>query len=277
MSLRTPARMLAAALVATATLLPAAASAQSVEAGSGGEWHFNAILYGYFPTFGGDIKVPTGAGASIDVGPNSYLSDLKMTFMGTLDVHNGRWGVFNDVLYLNVGGSQLGTREFSLGERDIPGSVTLDGNLDLKGTVWTVAGEYRLASDKAWTVDALLGARYLTLRPSLDWQLNGDIGGLPVPGRSGNTSVRENNWDAVVGVKGNYAFGDRGEWKIPFYADIGTGQSDLTYQVAGGLGYSFSWGDVLAMWRYLGWNMKSGDPVQKLTMNGPMIGVRFGW
>ncbi len=31
----------------------------------------------------------------------------------------------------------------------------------------------------------------------------------------------------------------------------GTGQSDLTWQVFGGVGYTFSWGSAVAGWRYL--------------------------
>jgi hypothetical protein len=41
-----------------------------------------------------------------------------------------------------------------------------------------------------------------------------------------------------VGVKGRYTFGDDGKWFVPFYLDVGTGQSQLTWQISSGLGYS---------------------------------------
>ncbi len=144
--------------------------------------------------------------------------------------------------------------------------------------MWTVAGEYRIASDQGLVLDALAGARYMGLKPTLTWTFNGDIGSLPVGGRrDGGESIEQYNWDGIVGVKGTYAFGGEREWKIPFYADIGTGQSQLTYQLAGGIGYSFKWGDVLAMWRYLDYNFKSDAKIEDLNFNGPMLGVRFGW
>jgi len=64
---------------------------------------------------------------------------------------------------------------------------------------------------------------------------------------------------------------------VPFYLDVGTGQSDLTWQVAAGVGYSFQWGEVLAMWRYLDYNFKSGSDLEELNFNGAMLGVTFRW
>ena len=39
----------------------------------------------------------------------------------------------------------------------------------------------------------------------------------------------------------------------------------------------FSWGSLLAGWRYLDYKFKSDSPVQDLTLNGPMFGVAFQW
>ncbi len=44
-----------------------------------------------------------------------------------------------------------------------------------------------------------------------------------------------------------------------------------------GVGYEFGWGSVLATWRYLGYNFKSGSAVESLNFNGPTIGVAFRW
>ena len=96
-------------------------------------------------------------------------------------------------------------------------------------------------------------------------------------GRSGTTVVEQSVWDAIVGVKGTYAFGSERKWFVPYYFDIGTGQSKLTYQVAGGLGYKFNWGEVVAVWRYIDYDMKSGKPIQSVTFNGPQIGATWRW
>ena len=64
---------------------------------------------------------------------------------------------------------------------------------------------------------------------------------------------------------------------MPYYLDVGTGQSQLTWQAAAGVGYRFGWGDVSAMWRYMDYNMKSGKPIESLNLNGPLIAATFRW
>jgi hypothetical protein len=270
---------MAALAVAAGMLLPSTATAQSTQAAwSDGQWHFGASIYGYLPTIGGSVAFPVGSGgSSINVDANTILDNLKGTFMGSLDAHNGRWGAFTDVLYLNVGGSKSQTRDLSVGNVGLPATTNADLNFDLKGLIWTMAGEYRLMSDPQWTVDFLAGARYASLKPKLSWSFNGDIATLPLPGRSGSKEVSAANWDGIVGLKGRYTFGQNRAWNVPFYADIGTGQSDLTWQAAIGLGYSYRWGDLIAMWRYLDYNFKSGAPIKDMNFNGPMFGVLFRW
>jgi len=263
--------------LAAAAAFPTAACAQSV-ATDDGKWHGAVILYGYFPTIGGKTTFPVPEGSpGISVDARQIIENLKGTFMGTLDLHNGRWGVFTDLLYLNVGGSKAQSRDFRLGQVGIPASVTADLDLDLKGTIWTIAGEYRFVQDSAVTVDGVAGARYFGIKPKLSWNFNGDLGPLPLPGRGGSAEVTQNQWDGIAGIKGQYRFGANREWSLPFYADVGTGQSDVTWQVAGGIGYAFSWGDVLAMWRYLDYKFKSDQPIEDMNFNGPMVGVRFRW
>ncbi len=147
---------LAALSVAGAALAPAVANAQSQTSSTGGSpWQTTLSLYAYLPTIGGQTTFPTLPGSpspGVSVDAATIIDHLKMTFMGSLDIHNGKWGVYNDVLYLNVGGDKSRTRDFSVD--GAPANLSADLSLDLKGTVWTVAGEYRLAtSDPAFTVD----------------------------------------------------------------------------------------------------------------------------
>ena len=269
----------AAIAVAASTLLPISAQAQSVQPGwEPGKWQFDFTLYGYLPSIGGKLTVPVETGGTnINVDAHQIIDALKMVFMGAFDAHYGRWGIWNDVLYLNVGGAKSRTRDFSIGNIGIPANTTADLNLDLKGIVWTVAGEYRTVSDPAWNVDVLAGARYFGIKPTLGWSINGDLGPIGIPGRSGSTEIKETIWDGIIGVKGRYAFGNNREWFVPFYLDIGTGQSDLTWQGMTGIGYAFSWGNVLAAWRYLDYNFKSGKKLEEMNFNGPLIGVTFRW
>lgn len=269
----------AAFCLAACALLPAPATAQSTaNPQEVGKWQFAATIYGYLPSIGGKLSVPVDTGGTnLNVSASQIIDSLKMTVMGTFEAHNGRWGVFTDVLYLDVGGNESQTRDFSVGGSGVPASTTADLSLDLKGTVWTIAGEYRVVSDPAMKMDILAGARYFGIKPTLGWSIQGDLGPIPESGRSGSKEINETVWDGIVGVKGRYAFGDERRWSLPYYADIGTGESKLTWQVAGGLGYALSWGSVFAMWRYLDYNFKSDKKLQDMDFNGPMFGVAFAW
>jgi hypothetical protein len=124
--------------------------------------------------------------------------------------------------------------------------------------------------------DVIAGARVLWLDLTLNYEFSHDVGPFAGPNRSGSREVSGTTWDGIVGVKGRKALGGNHEWFVPYYADIGTGQSNFTYQAQAGIGYAFSWGEVVATWRYLDWK-EPGDHVPKLTVNGPQLAVAFNW
>ena len=150
-------------------------------------------------------------------------------------------------------------------------NVRANADLDVKTWIWTLAGLYGLKNDAEGTMDLLFGARLLDMSNTLDWSLAGP--GPITP--SGSKEVSLSNWDGIVGLKGRALIGDERKWFLPYYVDVGTGQSKLTWQVNAGLGYQFDWGSVLATWRYLDYDFKSGSKVDSLSLNGPTIGVVF--
>jgi hypothetical protein len=256
-----------------AALAPAAASAQTSD-----QWQFAAVIYGWLPDISGKTAFP-GAVASNDihVDVSTILDHLKFTFMGSFEARKDRFGMFTDVVYMDVGDSKSGTRDVTVGGLPLPASVTGDFNLDLKTVVWTLAGEYRVATDPSAHVDLLAGARLVDARQTLGWTFSADLGPINNPGRSGNKEVNVSNWDGIVGAKGSIVIPGSREWFAPWYVDVGTGQSDLTWQAIGGLGYRFSWGEAVAVWRYMDYKFKSGAPIEKLTFSGPAMGVAFRW
>jgi hypothetical protein len=260
-------------LAVLAMFAPAAALAQAP-----GEWQTSATLYLYLPSVSGNTSFPSGSsGSPIDVSANQILDSLKMAFMGSLSLHNGRWGAFTDVVYVDLGNTKTQNRDFTIGNTAIPAGTSADLGLDLKAWVWTLAGQYRVASDAALTVDLLGGARMLDVTQRLDWNITGSLGSLPPASRSGSTEVSQTLWDAIFGLRGRYSFGAQREWSLPFYVDVGTGESTMTWQAAAGVAYGFKWGELSAMWRTLDYDMKSGQPVQDLSFSGPMIAASFRW
>ena len=265
--------VLSAALLAPMALLAVPAFAQTTEA-----WRFQGSIYAYLPTISGSTAFPQqGAGSGVSVDADTILDNLKFTFMGSLEARRGRWGLFTDVVYMDVGDSRSDYRQFTVGGVPLPGGANANVNYDLKGWVWTLGGAWAASTNPAATMDLLAGARLLDIDQTLEWEITGNVGPVPLPQRAGSSKVGLSNWDAIVGVKGRLALGSDGRWFAPYYADIGAGGSDLTWQVMGGIGYSFKWGEVVAAWRYLDYEMKSGDKVQGLDFSGPAISAVFRW
>lgn len=268
--------VIAAALCAASALLPLPAVAQTSDS-----WQFSAYLYGYLPhvdtkaTLTGPSGVPIYVDTSIS--PSKIIEHLKMGFTGAFEAQKGSWGAFTDVIYLNVGGLHSRSHIRSVGGIGIPVGVSTNGSFDLKSTVWTLAGDYRLIDKPDATLDVLAGARLLDLKEHLGFQLSGDIGPLPLPGRSGDGDLSKSVWDGIVGVKGHFAMSADRKWFLPYYLDVGTGQSHLTWQGIGGIGYTYSWGTLTAVWRYMDYKGKSGEAIDTLSFSGPMFGVSFHW
>jgi hypothetical protein len=276
---RAAARALALAL---AGALPLAAQAQS----AADDWKFGATIYGWFPAIGGSTSFPSlgggggpggGTGSNINVSSQQVIDALKFAFMGTFEGRKGQWGFWTDLVYADFGATKSAFRDFNVGEVGLPVGVSADLGLDVKSWIWTAAGSYSLVAKPEYSSDLLAGARLLDMRQTLNWTFNGDIAGLPLPGRTGTAEVSLNNWDAVVGVKGRASFGEDRRWYLPYYLDVGAGQSKFTWQAIAGLGYEFNWGSVLATWRYLSYDLKSDSPIQSLYLSGPTIGVSFRW
>ena len=128
----------------------------------------------------------------------------------------------------------------------------------MKSTFWTIAGKYRVRTDDDATFDLLAGARLADLNQSLDWEFVGDFGTLTPPPRTGNRDASVEQWDAIVGAKGRVALGAEQRWVMPWYVDIGTGDSDLTWQAVLGLGYAFDWGQLTVTWTMLEYELSDG-------------------
>jgi hypothetical protein len=266
--------------VAVAAALPSLASAQASPLDPpAGQWRFAASVYLYVPSLSGSTRVPADApGTPINVSLDQIIDKLDGALMGSFDAHNGRWGVFTDLVYVKFSDSKDSSRDFTIGEIGIPVGTTATFAAELEGLAWTLAGTFRVASKPGGlTMDALAGLRLFDVQQRTQWSITGDIGPIAPEGRTGDSTIDREVLDAVVGIKGRAALGSGGPWGVPFYADVGTGDSDLTWQVAAGVSYAFKWGELNAMWRYLAYEMKPGKQFEDVEFNGPMVGVTFRW
>ena len=107
-------------LTISVSTLPSDAMAQD-----DGDWEFGASINGWFPDISGEPAFSTGPGSgdfTIDIG--TMLDNLKMTFQGSFTARKGRWGLFSDVVYMNLSSSDSTFREGTVGGMEIPADVS---------------------------------------------------------------------------------------------------------------------------------------------------------
>ena len=260
-------------IVATA-LFPTVLSAQT----SSETLQWRASIYGWLPSMDITTRFPTGAGGpSIEVEASDALAALKFAFAGTLEVSNGRWGAFTDVVYVDVGGDQSNSRDFTIGSADLPAGITVDADGDIKTWYWTLAGTYRISDTPRNNADLMLGVRMLSVDQTLNYSINGNFASIGLPERSGSAEASATNWDAIIGVKGIVTLSENGNWIAPYRVDVGAGESELTWQAIAGVGYMFDWGSTVLGWRYVDYEMKSDATIQTVGFSGPILGLAFQW
>jgi hypothetical protein len=238
-------------------------------------WQFALTAYAYLPAIAGTAYFPVpGTGASFNLNQSDLINNLKMAFMGAFDAHHGRWGLFTDVLYLDLGRRNTNVHDFTIGDVGLPAGTTSDVSIDMKSWIANAVGEYRVLSESGSTLDAVLGLRYLSLKERLQWNFTGSLGSLPEAARSGDQEISTTIVDAIVGVKGQLK-GDGG-WAMPLYLDVGTGGAAFTWQGAIGLAYMFHWGEVGLWYRDIEFHFDTSK-LQDLTIAGPMVSATFRW
>jgi len=268
--------LLPVALAALLGAAPLPAAAQSAD----DNWRISVAPYLWLPTFNGTLQFHTPGGTSSTVGfkvnPNEYIPDIEMALPLALEARKGKWLAYSDVLYMSLGANEASVKavDFNIGRGPIDLSKTLNTGtqIDLKATIWTVAGGYNLVQDPKLSLDVIGGARYLYLKATTNWQLSLDVSdpsgsGRVIP-RSGSASESGDVWNGIVGVKGRVKLGE-GNWFTPFYFDAGTGGSQYTWQAQTGIGYAFRWGDLVLNYRYLAWKADDNSKViQDLKLYG---------
>jgi hypothetical protein len=274
--------LLTAAIAFSASLVGSPAAAQDFSNLTAGDWKFHAQVYFWFPSVSGKTMFPPPAtgGTTVNADAGDILDALQFAFMGSFDARKGKLGMLTDYIYLNMEADKSATRDLTLtgpgGNIALPAGASADLTVDLKGWAWTLAGTYTAIETPSYQLDVLAGTRLLKMDTTLSWTLNGNLGSLAVA-RTGANTAKPDWWDAIVGVRGRARFGEGGKWFVPYYADIGTGQSDLTWQALAGVGYTFNWGEIVGVYRHLEYSFDSSKALQDISFTGPAIAVGFRW
>lgn len=247
-------------LLTIVLLLAGVASAAAAESSAENDWKFGAEIY----LWGAAINATTATGGDVKISFNDILRNLDMALMGTVGARKGKWLLAADVIYMNVSQDNVGSIPLPGG-----GGASTFTNVGMKGWIVTPLVGYNLIDTDKGTIDAVAGVRYLYLNGSLD---------LTAVSPAGNRFVSVSDsgtfWNGVVGARGQVHLAPN--WFLPYYADIGTGDSKLTWQVFAGIGYKFKRVDAILGYRYLDFKFKNDNPVfDDLNFSGPLLGARF--
>ncbi len=224
-----------------------------------------------------------GGTASTDtsIGFGDLLSHLNFTTMVTADAQYDRFSLVTDFIYLNLSAAPSRFRSVRLpGLASIPLSTGVEASvgMDLTAYIWTLAGGYTLAEGNWGNFDAIAGFRFLSLNGTLNHSIGitavGPLGNSATFGRGGSVSSSSDIWNGIGGFRGRVRLGNAGLF-IPYYFDIGGGGSNLTWQIASGLGYHTGLADLSLTYRYLTFDQGSDAKLQTLTVKGPMLAVTF--
>jgi hypothetical protein len=245
-----------AVLVCLLALLPSAARA--------GEWEWELSPY----VWATDVTFDTSVNDSSVVDTEADFSDLIdkvdvgaiVRFEGSRD----RVGFFVDVFYVS-----LSDEKTVGGDKVIDTGATVETDLDQ--LIAEAGGFYRVAGDESG-LDILFGARLLALSVDIDYEFPN------IADRS--LSEDSDLVDGFAGLRYRGRLGDR--WLGMIRVDAGTGDTDLSWQGIGALGFSLGESRKNALWigyRHLEYEQESGSGVTEveLAFSGFLLGFRFGF
>lgn len=241
-------------LVACAGYLAAMSPVAAMEPHNSDHWEFGGEVYLWAAGIGGE----TTHGDDIDISFSDIINNLNMSFMGTFAARRDRWTLLADVVYTDFTIDTKGTANFI----GYPFRTKID--VEKKGFNTTLAAAYSIFETDNTTLNLLAGARYL----DIEVDLKVDIGGIREK-YSDSGSV----WDGIIGARVKTSLTDK--WYLTGYLDLGTGDSDNTWQAAAGINYRLEKVDTGVGYRYLEWNFDDDKTFKKLNISGPYAGVKF--
>ena len=211
------------------------------------------VVYGWLPTLDGVLtfQVPGEPDESADT---ASIDNIDAVFMGSYSISKGKWSFLTDIIYVKVSG-------------ETEGKINPNVNLDMEITskIYGFYGGYNISKTDKLDINAIAGVRYFGL--GLDVTRSGSR--LPTVTASPSVDL----YDAVIGVQGQYNINEN--WYMPYQFDIGTGDSELTWQANLSVAYRYSWGDIIGTYRYIHYSHDGAGLLEEMDLYGPKLGVVF--
>ncbi|MHC4437154.1 MAG: porin family protein [Planctomycetota bacterium] len=222
-------------------------------------------IYGFFLGIEGDARL-NRVNADVDTSFSDIWDNLDIGGMGFIEHRRGRWSFIGDAAYLKIEDDKTVASGGPLG-----GSVTLDAEAEqlmLEGFVG-----YRLLTqdlkDARLGIDFLGGARYNDIEIELDSRAS--LLGLIT------SASRDKSADTVDGViAARVEYGHNNGWGLMGWADYGEGSDSSSYQLYGGVNYTFKNNIRLhAGYRLVNFDYDGNSFDYDLDYSGPQIGLSY--
>jgi len=249
-------------------LSPAVAAEEKTDKQSG--WDFHVAPYLWAVSMNGDATVK-GQEADVDVSFSDIWDELNYAFMMEYEARKGRWGLWGNTIYANLGKSNADVDGFEI-EPTVNALWQGIGGFYRLGT-WGLADAPGKRTPSV-TVDTYFGARYTYIDLRLDIKGLDNVDG-------------DSHWvEPLVGIRTRWDLSEH--WTINLTGDIGgvASGSDFAWNTLGLIGYRFSLlgyknAQAVAGYRALSQDYTDGSGNNKfewdVTLYGPILGmvVRF--
>ena len=213
-------------------------------------WEYGAEIY----LWGASIDGTTGSGVPLSIDFNDILDNLRMAGMGAFAARYDKWTLIADIIYMDVNKKNL---DVPVG----PGPVVSLNSLGMKSWRIQPLVTYAVHETDTDRFELVAGARYMSLEVPVGFS-------DPI----GKVSPSDDAWNGVVGLRGTHNFTDK--WAGTYYLDIGTGDSDSTWQGIAGLEYKFDSFSLHGGYRHLEWD-HGGAAIDDLSLGGVFLGAKF--
>ena len=208
------------------------------------------------------------AGVVGSVGIDGTKADFESSFGDILENLNegialsgfasyDKWSLRADYLYMGMGIER---------DTDIPIYEKVDANL--KARLFTSLLSYHIWENDEAYINLGAGARL--------FHMSGDIALLSTsnffPDLEGDGS--QDLWDGIIAFTGSYQFAPK--WSLRFYGDIGSGDSELTYQTHLSCGYQCTDSLIVLLGvRQVSYEIERDKLDLDITFAGPQLGVVY--
>jgi hypothetical protein len=217
---------------------------------------FDIVPYLWGAGLDGTLGIGKLPAQGVEASFSDLVSNLHFAAMGAFKVRKGDWGLLIDAIYINLNDTVPTPEELVYGQADV----------SLGEQLYTGLVTYRIADAHKTTVDLGWGGRYYRIDTDLS------LTSGAAQGRSASATVSWWDWLASVNVVGHPS----PRWSLNFYADIGGGGSQLTWEGIAGADFAFN--KTVSMpfgYRYLAIDYQENKLLYNVAMGGPYLGLGF--